>query len=266
MDLGSTSQRPVLWLVGADEDGLSTAIFQRATDQGWLVVGTQPTQVGAQNSDFLHFDPVLEPQSAERAVSTIVERYGRLDGLVHCHWTMVRGGLIDSSPAALHDGFMANAKEAFLCTQAVGRYFIEHPPGSIVYVVSIHDEKPSGASLSFSMAESAIAMLAKEAALTLGRHQVRVNVIEWGAQAGDDRRFFSAVSALYDDYQSKVPSRRLGRPEDLANVVGFLLSAKSAHIHGATIRVDGGFLLHYVDEKMRPVGSVDVDSDSDRPS
>jgi NAD(P)-dependent dehydrogenase (short-subunit alcohol dehydrogenase family) len=219
--------------------------------QGWTVVAhrdddSQPAPAWAQGTTQ---GPLTTAEATAQAVASIEDRWGRLDGLVHCRWRMIPGDLASATFGAMRDSLWENAKVAFLTTQAVGRYLAEQERGSIVYVVSIHDEKPSGVALGLSMAHSAITMLAKEAALELGRHQVRVNAVEWGAQADDPLAVLSPYTALYDQYGAKVPSHRLGGPEDLAAVVEFLLNPASRHVHGAVIRADGGFLLHYSDEK-----------------
>jgi glucose 1-dehydrogenase len=94
-------------------------------------------------------------------------------------------------------------------------------------------------------------MLAKEAAIALGRSGVRVNTIELGPVAGDDERFASAFSTLYRDYQYKIPAAELVTHEDLAELVLFLASDEARLINGEDIRLDGGFLLHYMDVKMK---------------
>jgi len=144
-----------------------------------------------------------------------------------------------------------HAKSAFVCTQAVGRQMAEAGAGSILFVGSIHAEKPTGSSFAFSVSQGALKMLAKEAALTLGRSGVRVNTIEMGPVEGDDERFRSDVSALYQHYRFKVPGAQLGSCEDLAACALFLASNKARYINGADIRLDGGFVLHYLDHKMK---------------
>jgi len=53
------------------------------------------------------------------------------------------------------------------------------------------------------------------------------------------------------NYEYKVPSAVTGRYEDLALLISFLASGEARHLNGADIRLDGGFLLHYMDHKMK---------------
>jgi glucose 1-dehydrogenase len=144
-----------------------------------------------------------------------------------------------------------NAKSAFVCTQAVSRQMMEQLSGKVIYVGSIHAEKPTGSSFAYSAAKGAVQMLSREASLTLGRYGVQVNHIMMGPVDGDQHQFYSEISPLYEDYEYKVPNAVLGTNQDLANLVLFLSSDESGYLNGADIRLDGGFLNHYLDPKMK---------------
>ncbi|GGH76168.1 NAD(P)-dependent dehydrogenase (short-subunit alcohol dehydrogenase family) [Pullulanibacillus pueri] len=144
-----------------------------------------------------------------------------------------------------------NTKSAFICTKEVGKQMAEKESGRIIYISSIHAEKPTGSSFVYSVSRGALKLLARESALYLGRYGVNVNAIELGPIDGDDEKFTSHISKLYDDYQYKVPSTRLGNDDDLADLVLYLASDHARYINGADIRLDGGFLLHYMDHKMK---------------
>ncbi|MCM3626674.1 SDR family oxidoreductase [Paenibacillus glycanilyticus] len=143
-----------------------------------------------------------------------------------------------------------NAKSAFFCTQAFGKRMAARGSGSVIFVSSIHSEKPTGASFAYSASQGAVKMLAREAALFLGRSGIRVNVIETGPVEGSDVAFQSHLSGLYEDYRYKVPAAKLGTAGDLADLSFFLAGEQANYLNGADIRLDGGFLLHYMDHRM----------------
>jgi glucose 1-dehydrogenase len=145
----------------------------------------------------------------------------------------------------------ANAKSAFVCTQAVGKQMMARQSGSMIYVSSIHAEKPTGSSFAYSASKGAVKMLTREAALCLGRYGVTVNSIEMGPVEGDDSVFQSDISTLYEEYEYKVPNAELGTYADLASLVCYLCSGAARHMNGADIRLDGGFVLHYMDHKRK---------------
>jgi glucose 1-dehydrogenase len=152
----------------------------------------------------------------------------------------------------------ANAKSAFICAQAVGKQMAWKQSGRIVFVSSIHAEKPTGSSFAYSVSQGAIKMLTREASLVLGRHGVGVNVIEMGPVEGDDALFKSDISSLYNRYQYKVPNAVPGTYDDLAQIVSFLCSDEARYVNGADIRLDGGFLMHYMDFKMKKPADMEV--------
>ncbi|OZB90823.1 SDR family NAD(P)-dependent oxidoreductase [Paenibacillus sp. XY044] len=183
------------------------------------------------------------------------EELGGLDVLVHNNDLLAPATVETCAETLFHEVMNANAKSAFLCAQAAGKAMAPRQSGCIVFVSSIHAEKPTGSSFAYSASKGAVKMLAKEAALELGRHGIRVNTIETGPVEGDDERFRSPLTTLYHSYETKVPRGQLGSAEDIAHAAGYLASAEARYLNGADLRLDGGFLLHYMDHKMkRPKG------------
>ncbi|WP_337102118.1 SDR family NAD(P)-dependent oxidoreductase [Paenibacillus sp. YIM B09110] len=175
---------------------------------------------------------------------------GPVDVMIH-NCSVIKPVGVESGEESIFAEMMeANAKSAFFCTQAIGKRMAARGSGSIIFVSSIHSEKPTGASFAYSASQGAVKMLAHEAALFLGRHGIRVNVIEMGPVEGADITFQSDSSGLYDDYRYKVPGTRLVTEGDLAELAFFLAGDDSGYLNGADIRLDGGFLLHYMDIRM----------------
>jgi glucose 1-dehydrogenase len=202
--------------------------------------------------------PALVTNSALRTTadveaiqSQIADTFGRLDVIVHNQNRVERLSIETCPIDTAIDVLDENVKTAFLCAQVLGKYVADCGGGSVVFVGSIHDEKPTGSAFLYSISKGAIQMLCREAALELGRMNVRVNVIEMGPVDGDEVRFESELSDIYIDYQSKVPSATLTTMDDLAEMVSFLVSSRAKHLNGTDIRIDGGFTLHYLDHKMK---------------
>lgn len=176
---------------------------------------------------------------------------GPVDIMIHNNNVVMPASIESCEEELFLQSLNVNAKSAFICTQAVGKQMADNQSGKIIYVSSIHAEKPTGSSFSYSAAKGAVKMLSKEAALVLGRSGINVNTIELGPVEGDNARFQSSLSTLYNDYEYKVPNAVLGNHDDLAELVLFLSSEESRYINGSDIRLDGGFLLHYMNFKMK---------------
>lgn len=186
-----------------------------------------------------------------------VQQLGTVDILVHNNNLIKPVSVETGEEDVFFEILNANTKTAFVCTQSVGKQMIAQQSGRIIYVTSIHAEKPTGSSFAYSASKGAVKMLASEATLILGRHGITVNSIELGPVEGDDVAFASTFSSLYDSYQYKVPNAILGTHENLASLVLYLASDESRYINGAAIRLDGGFLNHYMDHRMKKPSSLE---------
>ncbi len=185
------------------------------------------------------------------ALSQAAEQLGTVDVLIHNNNLVEPGSVAYGDEEWFKRILNANAKSAFICTQAVGKQMVSKNYGKVVYISSIHAEKPTGSSFAYSASKGAVKMLSREAALKLGRHGVTVNTIEFGPVEGDNEVFHSEISSLYEDYTYKVPDAVLGTHEDLAELALFLSTDQSRYMNGADIRLDGGFLMHYLDLRMK---------------
>lgn len=178
-------------------------------------------------------------------------RLGPVDVLIVNHDVLKEASVEYADESVFLEVLEGNAKTAFVCAQSVGKQMARQQSGVIVFVNSIHADKPNGFSFAYSAAKGAVHNLAREASVYLGRYGIRVNTIEMGPVEGDDERFGSDLTSLYQFYQYKIPSAKLGTYDDLANVALFLATDEAGYINGADIRLDGGFLRHYLDVKMK---------------
>lgn len=184
-------------------------------------------------------------------LQSAAQRIGTVDIFIHNNNVVIPASVETCDEDIFLHVMDSNTKSAFICTQVVGKQMVEKQSGTVIYISSIHAEKPTGSSFLYSISKGAIKLLNREAALILGRHGVNVNTIELGPVEGDHERFKSDISDLYDSYQYKVPNAVLGDHEDLANLALFLSTNEAHYINGADIRLDGGFILHYMDHQMK---------------
>ena len=176
-------------------------------------------------------------------------RYGRADGLFYnIVPEVVRrrvGELAVSDIDAMID---RDITAAFAAAKVIGCHLMtleESTP--MVFLGSIHDEKPTGIAPLFSMYMGALRNLIREGGVFFGSGSVRLNLIEAGALGGEDEVFRNDLSTFYEGYQYKIPDGHVGTPEEIAKVALFLLSDESRCVHGEAVRADGGLVLHYID-------------------
>ena len=136
----------------------------------------------------------------------------------------------------------------FLATQRAARSMIEAGTGgSIVNMSSINAQVAIPSIAAYCASKGGLAQLTRASALALAPHGIRVNAVGPGSI---DTAMLAAVNAdpaALQMVMSRTPLKRLGTPEEIGEVVAFLVSEKASYITGETIYVDGGRLgLNYV--------------------
>jgi 3-oxoacyl-[acyl-carrier protein] reductase len=125
------------------------------------------------------------------------------------------------------------------CIQAVASHMIENGYGKIVNLSSIWGKTGAVSEISYSTAKAGIIGLTKSVAKELGRYQINVNVVLPGLIQTP------TIAKMAEKYQNMIieatPLKRIGKPEEVANTVAFLVSDEASFITGATLEVSGGW-------------------------
>ena len=183
----------------------------------------------------------------EELLKIIEKDLGGVDYLIHTDNVVFRSSIEDISEKDFKKTLDYNTKSAFMTTKVFAKHMAEKGGGAIVYLSSLHDDKPTGCAFAYSVSKGAVRMMCKEIALFYGRKGVRANLVEMDYFDGQYELFDSQISPFNYDASTKIPLKRLAKPEDSAGIVGFLLSDGASFVNGADIRVDGGHLLFYYD-------------------
>jgi 3-oxoacyl-[acyl-carrier protein] reductase len=125
------------------------------------------------------------------------------------------------------------------CIQAVAPHMIEKGYGKIVNLSSVWGKRGAVSEISYSSAKAGIIGLTKSVARELGRYQINVNAILPGLI------LTPTIAKMTEKYQNMIientPLRRIGQPEEVANVVAFLVSDEASFVTGAMVEVSGGW-------------------------
>jgi len=165
---------------------------------------------------------------------------GHIDILVNNAGIYPFGPSIDFTPADFDSIYTANVKAVFFLTNALVPAMISNGGGAIVNLSSsIATKGTAGASL-YGSSKAAVETLTKVWSAEFGPQGVRVNSVSPGPTATEGTEVFGDSFA---QYHAGTPADRLGRPEEIAAAVAFLVGDESAYIHGVVLPVDGGALI-----------------------
>ncbi len=167
-------------------------------------------------------------------VRRAVRRFGRLDVLCN-NAGIQKLAAIENAPSALWDDVMSvNARGVFLCT----KYALPHlrkSKGSIVNIASTGGLVGYAGGSAYCASKAAVVMLSKTSALELASYGIRVNCICPGAT-----RTSMIPEDKLKDLPMQIPLKRVGEPEDVAEMALFLVSERARQITGGVHVIDGG--------------------------
>jgi 3-oxoacyl-[acyl-carrier protein] reductase len=181
---------------------------------------------------------VADERAADALVERVVKEWGRLDILVNNAGTTVfiPHRNLDALTGEVWDRILAvNVKGTFFCSRAASRVMGE---GRIINIGSVAGVNGSGSSIAYAASKSAVHTLTKALARALAP-RIAVNAIAPGVIA---TRWHAGREEEIARIAERLPARRLGRPEDVAQVALALATADN-FLTGQVIVVDGGALL-----------------------
>ncbi len=182
---------------------------------------------------------VRDEQAVEATVEMVKADLGKVDILVN-NAGVTRDGLMVGMKDQDYDLVLdINLKGAFHMTRACYRDFMRKKAGKIINISSIAGLVGNVGQVNYAASKAGLIGMSKSIAKELGSRGVCCNCIAPGFIATDMTKDIKEDNPLLQ----QVPMRKMGTPEDVANVALFLASPESDYITGETIRVDGGLAI-----------------------
>ncbi len=236
-------------LVTGGANGIGRAVCRHLLGSGWRVGIVDLPGSGlarhfaarARNLMLIEGD-VREEETAARAVAAITDRFGRLDGLVSNAGIMIRKPLRALTLAEWHRVIDTNLTATFLLARAA-EPALRKSRGAIVIIASTRATMSEPNTESYSASKGGVVALTHSLAVGLGP-DVRVNCVSPGWIETKD------YAALRRKDHAQHPAGRVGKPQDVAELVAWLLDGeRSGFVTGANFVIDGGMTRKMIYEE-----------------
>jgi len=243
----STSSPNVGLIVGASGE-IGTAVAKKLADQGlklYVTARTNMAKVNALGEKLSAVTPceldLRNSEQIEHLCETIYEKEGRLDVLVNCAAINIENPAPAMTDKDWNEVIEINLTGAFRLCRSVAKYMMVGRYGKIVTVSSVAASTGGRGQINYAAAKAGLESMTRVLALELGRKNITVNSVAPGCI---ETRMTSRVRHEYGEkILENIALRRFGTPEEIAELIRFLVSDACTYMTGQVIRIDGGYML-----------------------
>lgn len=190
---------------------------------------------------FLVQGDISKTSDAQKIIESAFNEFKSVDILVNNAGITRDNLIIRMSDEDFDDVIATNLKGAFNCIRYASKIMLKQKRGRIINIASIVGEVGNAGQANYASAKAGIIGLTKSIAKELGSRGITCNAVAPGFIETDMTKNLS--DKLKAEMLKEVPLRREGKPEDVANLIGFLASNEASYITGQVINCDGGMVM-----------------------
>jgi len=181
---------------------------------------------------------IRDGEAVKAMVEQVTDKWGKIDILVNNAGINRDTLLLRMSDDAWDDVVNTNLRGAYLCTKFAVRYMMRQEWGRIISISSVVGRVGNAGQSNYAAAKGGIIAFTKSIAREMGSRNITANAVAPGF----------IITGMTDKLPSErkeailamIPLQRLGQPEDVAELVGFLATERAGYITGQVITIDGG--------------------------
>jgi NAD(P)-dependent dehydrogenase (short-subunit alcohol dehydrogenase family) len=232
-------------VVSGSSSGIGRSVSELLLDKNAIVIGLDKKQGSISHEKYRHYNiDICNEQNIVATVSEIENLYGKIDGLANC------AGIYSNSKPFYELSYdewnsviSTNLTGIFLLSKYIAPIMIKNKQGKIINISCIRSRIFRPQMADYAASKGGVVALTSAMALDLKDYNIQVNSVAPGFT------YTGMTSESFDNHEirefseSIIPVGKIANPQDIANVVLFLLSDLSNYINGETIFVDGGFKI-----------------------
>ncbi|HSV70613.1 MAG TPA: 3-oxoacyl-ACP reductase FabG [Methylibium sp.] len=220
--------------------GIGHATAQKFADEGAIVIACDRRTEGC-NGWETHVLDVTDREQVDAVVAAVKARHGRIDVLVNNAGITKDARLVNMTADQFDAVIDVNLRGVFHCAQAVADTMVAQGAGVILNASSVVGIYGNFGQTNYAASKFGVIGFTKTWSRELGPKGVRVNAVAPGfVETPILGSIPDKVMALM---REQVPLKRLGKPEEIANVYAFLASDEASYVNGAVLEVSGGMTV-----------------------
>jgi 3-oxoacyl-[acyl-carrier protein] reductase len=225
-------------IITGSSKGLGAFLAKHYLQKGYVVAGCSRSEGAIQDKNYRHFIlDVCDEKAVVKMVRSVKKEFGRIDVLLNNAGVASMNHFLTTSLASVKKVFETNVFGSFLFARECAKSMMKNKSGVIVNYSTVAVPLALEGEAVYSASKAALESLTKTTAKELGVHNIRVNSVGPTPVATD---LIKAVpKEKIDELVAKQTIRRLGLPQDVANVIDFFIDDKSGFITGQTIYLGG---------------------------